>query len=151
MASIRLRNVCLDYPLYGAYDFSIKRLLLGRLIKEPSTTRTIRAIDDISIEASAGARIGRFGPNGSGKSTLLRLIAGVYPPTRGRVEITGTIMPLIGLNAGANLDFAAADNISLLLRISGQRPPAARHHRPMRSRCSLPSGQPHELRTAPRQ
>jgi homopolymeric O-antigen transport system ATP-binding protein len=124
-ASIRLRNVSLDYPLYGAYDFSLKRRLLGRLIKEPSTTRTIRAIDDMSIDAAAGTRIGLFGPNGSGKSTLLRLIAGVYPPTRGHVEITGTVMPLLGLNAGINLDFAAADNISLLLRISGQRPAPA--------------------------
>jgi lipopolysaccharide transport system ATP-binding protein len=125
MARIRLCNVCLDYPLYGAYDFSIKRRLLGRLAREPSTTRTIRAIDNISIEAAAGARIGLFGPNGSGKSTLLRVIAGVYPPTNGRVEITGTVMPLLGLSAGINLDFAAADNISLLLRISGQRPAAA--------------------------
>jgi hypothetical protein len=30
MASIILRDVCLDYPLYGAYDFSLKRRLLGR-------------------------------------------------------------------------------------------------------------------------
>jgi homopolymeric O-antigen transport system ATP-binding protein len=117
-----LSNACLDYPLYGAYDFSLKRRLLGRLIREPGTTRTVRAIDNISIEATAGARVGLFGPNGSGKSTLLRLIAGVYPPTSGRVEITGTVVPLLGLNAGVNLDFTAADNISLLLRISGRRP-----------------------------
>jgi lipopolysaccharide transport system ATP-binding protein len=125
MASIRLRNVCLDYPLYGACDFSIKRRLLGRFTKEPGRIRTFRAIDDISIEGAPGARIGLFGPNGSGKSTLLRLIAGVYPPTSGRVEITGAVMPLLGLNAGANLDFAAADNISLLLRISGRTPTSA--------------------------
>jgi lipopolysaccharide transport system ATP-binding protein len=33
MASIILRDVCLDYPLYGAYDFSLKRRLLGRLAR----------------------------------------------------------------------------------------------------------------------
>src|SRR5438552_7502244 len=125
MVSISLRDVSLDYPLYGAYDFSVKRRLLGRLINEQSETRTIRAIDDISIEASAGARIGLAGPNGSGKSTLLRLIAGVYPATSGHIGITGNVMPLLGLNAGANLDFVAADNISLLLRISGRKPTAA--------------------------
>ena len=27
MASITLRDICLDYPLYGAYDFSLKRRL----------------------------------------------------------------------------------------------------------------------------
>src|SRR5205823_4687604 len=125
MASITLRDVCLDYPLYGAYDFSLKRRLLGRLAGASAPIQTIRAIDNISIEASAGARIGLAGPNGSGKSTLLRLIAGVYPATSGHIEITGNVMPLLGLNAGANLDFVAADNISLLLRISGRKPTPA--------------------------
>lgn len=125
MAFINLNNVCLDYPLYGAYDFSLKRRLLGRLFRQPSEMRTIRAVDNISIEAKAGARIGLAGPNGSGKSTLLRLIAGVFPPTSGRREIAGNIVPLLGLGAGANLDFVAADNISLLLRISGRKPTPA--------------------------
>src|SRR5882762_1795524 len=125
MASISLRDVCLDYPLYGAYDFSLKRRLLGRLAGQSGPTRTIRAIDNISIEACAGARIGLAGPNGPGKSTLLRLIAGVYPATSGHIEITGNVMPLRGLDAGANLDFVAADNISLLLRISGRKPTRA--------------------------
>ena len=125
MVSISLRDVSLDYPLYGAYDFSVKRRLLGRLLNERSEMRTIRAVDNISLEAGAGARIGLAGPNGSGKSTLLRLLAGVYPPTRGRMQISGNIVPLIGLNAGANLDFAADDNIRLLLRISGHKPTQA--------------------------
>lgn len=125
MARLHLSNVSLDYPLYGAYDHSIKRRLLGRLINEPAETRMIRAIDNVSIEAAAGARIGLAGPNGSGKSTLLRLIAGVYPPTSGRIETTGSVMPLLGVNAGANLDFVAADNIRLLLRIGGHKPTAA--------------------------
>ena len=54
MASIILRNVCLDYPLYGAYDFSLKRRLLGRLAGASAPIRTISAIDN--IEASAGPR-----------------------------------------------------------------------------------------------
>jgi lipopolysaccharide transport system ATP-binding protein len=125
MANISLRNVCLDYPLYGAYDFSLKRCLLGPLVRESRERRTIRAIDNISIEAGAGVRIGLAGPNGSGKSTLLRLIAGVYPATSGRLDVTGNIMPLLGLNAGANSDLAAVDNINLLLRISGRKPTPA--------------------------
>lgn len=125
MVSISLRDVCLDYPLYGAYDYSFKRRLLGRLINEPSETRIIRAIDHVSIEAAAGARIGLAGPNGSGKSTLLRLIAGVYPPSSGELAISGNITPLLGLNAGANLDFVAADNIRLLLQIGGRKPTQA--------------------------
>jgi lipopolysaccharide transport system ATP-binding protein len=125
MVSISLRNICLDYPLYGAYDFSLKRRLLGRLIREQGEMRSIRAIDNVTIEAAAGARIGLAGPNGSGKSTLLRLIAGVYPPSSGNIAVRGNVMPLLGLNAGVNLDFVAEDNIALLLRISGHRPTRA--------------------------
>lgn len=125
MVSISLRNVCLDYPLYGAYDFSLKRRLLGHLIREPGELRIIRAVDDVTIEAETGARIGLAGPNGSGKSTLLRLIAGVYPPSSGSIAIQGKVVPLLGLNAGVNLDFVAEDNIALLLRISGRKPTRA--------------------------
>lgn len=122
MVSINLRNVCLDYPLYGAYDYSLKRRLLGHLIREPGEMRIIRAVDNVTIEADTGARIGLAGPNGSGKSTLLRLIAGVYPPSSGGIAIQGNVVPLLGLNAGVNLDFVAEDNIALLLRISGHKP-----------------------------
>jgi lipopolysaccharide transport system ATP-binding protein len=125
MASITLRDICLDYPLYGAYDFSLKRRLLGRLAGAAAPIQTIRAIDNISVQASAGARIGLAGPNGSGKSTLLRLIAGVYPATSGHIAVAGNVVPLLGLNAGVNMDFVAADNISLLLRISGRKPTPA--------------------------
>ena len=125
MAAISLHNVCLDYPLYGAYDFSLKRRLLGHLFREQGEMRIIRAVDNVTIEAEAGARIGLAGPNGSGKSTLLRLIAGVYPPSSGSVAIRGNIVPLLGLNAGVNLDFVAEDNIALLLRISGRKPTRA--------------------------
>jgi len=122
MVSVSLKNICLDYPLYGAYDFSIKRRLLGRLLGKYDEIRAVRALDDISLDAAAGARIGLIGPNGSGKSTLLRLIAGVYPATSGSMKIAGNVMPLLGLAAGANLDFGAVDNIRLLLRISGYKP-----------------------------
>lgn len=122
MVSVKLRNVCLDYPLYGAYDHSLKRRLLGHLIREPGQMRIIRAVDNVTIEAEAGARIGLAGPNGSGKSTLLRLIAGVYPPSSGSISVQGNVVPLLGLNAGVNLDFVAEDNIALLLRISGRKP-----------------------------
>ncbi len=42
-------------------------------------------LQDISGTIAAGQWVGILGPNGAGKSTLLRILAGVLPPSSGRV------------------------------------------------------------------
>jgi ABC-type multidrug transport system ATPase subunit len=46
-------------------------------------------IDDLAMEAAAGEIVGLVGKNGSGKSTLLMSIAGVLPPSDGRIVVDG--------------------------------------------------------------
>ena len=46
----------------------------------------IRAVDGASIELAKGSITGLIGPNGAGKSTLFNVIAGLFPPTSGRVR-----------------------------------------------------------------
>ena len=43
----------------------------------------------VDVEATAGEFVLVHGPNGSGKSTLLRIIAGLTPPSAGRVRWDG--------------------------------------------------------------
>jgi len=47
------------------------------------------ALDDVSLEISAGETLVIQGPSGSGKTTLLRLIAGLETPTQGQIQIAG--------------------------------------------------------------
>ena len=47
------------------------------------------ALDNISLEISAGKIVGLLGPNGSGKTTLIKLINGLLQPNKGRVLING--------------------------------------------------------------
>ena len=47
------------------------------------------ACDGASIEIAKGSITGLIGPNGAGKSTLFNVIAGVLPPTSGKVFMDG--------------------------------------------------------------
>ncbi len=48
------------------------------------------ALEDISLTIAKGERVSLVGPNGAGKSTLLHLMAGLYYPTKGKLEVEGT-------------------------------------------------------------
>ena len=56
----------------------------------------LRAVDGISLEVRRGDLLVVIGPNGSGKSTLLKCLAGLLPPTEGRVELGGADLAPIG-------------------------------------------------------
>lgn len=47
------------------------------------------AVDGVSFDVKEGETLALLGPNGSGKSTILRCVAGLMPPTSGRVTISG--------------------------------------------------------------
>ena len=46
--------------------------------------------------------LGIVGANGAGKSTLMRTIAGILPPSKGRVEVHGRVSTLLALGVGFN-------------------------------------------------
>jgi branched-chain amino acid transport system ATP-binding protein len=48
------------------------------------------ALDNVSIEVSAGQALAVLGPNGAGKSTLARAVSGLVPEQAGTVHFDGT-------------------------------------------------------------
>jgi ABC-type branched-subunit amino acid transport system ATPase component len=49
----------------------------------------LMAVQEIDFKLAAGARHALIGPNGAGKTTFINLLAGVLPPSRGRVLLKG--------------------------------------------------------------
>jgi branched-chain amino acid transport system ATP-binding protein len=47
------------------------------------------ATSDVSLSVKEGEILGLIGPNGAGKSTLFNVIAGLYPPSAGRIFFAG--------------------------------------------------------------
>ena len=116
---ISLSNVALDYPRVRKGVGFLREIITGRFNKQPNKKNWFRALDKIDLEVNKGEVIGIIGPNGSGKSTLLRVIAGIYAPDEGTVEVQGRITLLAGVGTGFNQDLTGRENISLTASIYG--------------------------------
>jgi ABC-type polysaccharide/polyol phosphate transport system ATPase subunit len=77
------------------------------------------SLDDINIEVRAGEMVAIVGDNGAGKTTLLKTIAGLYAPTRGRIEVAGEVALLAGLGVGMIDELSVAENIHLYGAVCG--------------------------------
>jgi branched-chain amino acid transport system ATP-binding protein len=54
------------------------------------------ANSNVSLEIAKGEILGLIGPNGAGKSTLFNMIAGLYPPSEGRILFGGEDVTKLG-------------------------------------------------------
>jgi lipopolysaccharide transport system ATP-binding protein len=118
MASILLEDCTLHLPIYGTINRSLKGAVMasatgGRIASATRNITVIEALRNISLEFRPGDRVGLVGHNGAGKTTLLRLIAGIYEPTSGRVDVQGRISSFINLGLGMDMEATGAENILL--------------------------------------
>jgi simple sugar transport system ATP-binding protein len=51
--------------------------------------RAVVAVEDLTLEIQPGEIVALVGDNGAGKSTVVKCLAGVYPPTSGRILLEG--------------------------------------------------------------
>jgi ABC-type polysaccharide/polyol phosphate transport system ATPase subunit len=111
-ARIRVEDVSVTYrtPLERAPTFKSTLLRLGR---RQRVIREIQALRDVSFEVPHGKVMGVVGANGAGKSTLMRTVAGILPPTQGRVEVQGRVSTLLSLGVGFNRKLTGRENVVL--------------------------------------
>ncbi|WP_125669954.1 MULTISPECIES: ABC transporter ATP-binding protein [Phascolarctobacterium] len=92
---------------------SLKDLLIKKIKFQSCSFDEFWALNNISFSVDKGESCALIGANGSGKSTMLKIISGILTPTKGSVEVNGSIAPLIELGAGFDYELTGRENIFL--------------------------------------
>ena len=124
MAHISLRQASVVLPIFNSSSRSLTNSLVsaatgGVLTAQRGGHISIEALKNLDLEISAGDRLGIMGHNGSGKSTLLRLLSGIYEPSSGKIERSGSIASLVDISLGINAESTGRENIFLRGKLMG--------------------------------
>ena len=121
MAYIKLDQASVEIPIYSNHNRSIKNSLLKNLTKDKVLPHSVKALNNITLDLRDGDRLGVMGPNGAGKSTLLRTLAGVYHPSSGNIDVSGSIASLIDISLGMDSEATGYENIRMRAIMMGMK------------------------------
>jgi ABC-2 type transport system ATP-binding protein len=110
--AIKVENVSKTFKLPHEKNTSIKSSVIN-FYKRNRTFEKQQALNGVSFEVKKGEFFGIVGRNGSGKSTLLKLLAGIYSPDEGSVQINGKLTPFIELGVGFSPELTGRENVFL--------------------------------------
>jgi ABC-2 type transport system ATP-binding protein/lipopolysaccharide transport system ATP-binding protein len=117
MSHITLENVCIDFPIFDSksrsFQNGIMQKVIGGRLSNRKRLMNVRALDNVNLNLNNGDKVGLIGHNGAGKTTLLRTLAGVYPPSCGKISSIGKIAPLFDISLGFDMEATGYDNILL--------------------------------------
>jgi ABC-2 type transport system ATP-binding protein/lipopolysaccharide transport system ATP-binding protein len=112
--ALALEGVSKHYSLAlqkEATDVKSMLLHLPRFLS--NARRPFVALDDVTVRVRRGESLGIIGPNGSGKSTMLRVMAGITPPTSGKLIANGRVVGLLELGSGFHQQITGRENALL--------------------------------------
>jgi ABC-type polysaccharide/polyol phosphate transport system ATPase subunit len=130
MSSIELRDVGIRFRTRAHRRIPLKDYLIGRFFRNSvNPFLDVHALADINLSITEGERIGLIGGNGAGKSTMLRLLAGIYPPTSGTIDVEGEIASLLDIGIGVQAEASGWENIAYRCYLNGDTPAQLREKR----------------------
>ncbi len=110
--AISVQDVNKTFKLPHEKQGSIKGLFVN-LFRGHRTYERQKVLKKVSLEIKKGDFFGVVGRNGGGKSTLLKLLAGVYTPDSGHIQVNGKLTPFIELGVGFNPELTGRENVYL--------------------------------------
>lgn len=110
--AIKVDNVSKEFKLPHEKQSNIKSVIIN-IGRRKSGYERQRVLNDINFEIKQGEFFGIVGRNGSGKSTLLKLLAGIYSPNKGSIQVNGKLTPFIELGVGFNPELSGRENVFL--------------------------------------
>ncbi|PID30391.1 polysaccharide/polyol phosphate ABC transporter ATP-binding protein [Candidatus Saccharibacteria bacterium] len=119
--AIAVEHVSKNFVLPHQKVTSIKDIFTHPLqaLRGGRTIEAQHALKDVSFQIKKGEFFGIVGRNGSGKSTLLKILAGIYMPSEGSVQVEGKLVPFIELGVGFNPELTGRDNVYLSGALNG--------------------------------
>jgi lipopolysaccharide transport system ATP-binding protein len=96
-----------------------QRAVTPALAKLRRATEETWGVRDLSFAIGPGEGVALIGPSGSGKTTVLRLIAGVFSPDAGRLQVNGRVGSLLSTEAGLLGLLTGRENAALLGVLAG--------------------------------
>ncbi len=111
-SAVIIKDLYKSFKLPHEQHSGIKQAIVN-LAKGKKGYEIQHVLEDVSFEINKGEFFGIVGRNGSGKSTLLKLLAGIYSPGKGVVQVNGSLTPFIELGVGFNPELTGRENVYL--------------------------------------
>ena len=108
--AIDVSNVTKRFRIYHEKRNSVYEAIIGRF-SDSKSYEDLVVLKNLSFSINKGEMFGIVGKNGTGKTTLLRIISGIYKPDEGSVMVNGSLIPLLALGAGFQMELTAKTNV----------------------------------------
>lgn len=118
---IVIQNLSIKFPLKYPNFNSLRHRIINLILQKKIGEKYYCALNNISLELKSGDRVALVGNNGAGKTTLLRAISDIYEPTKGNINVVGSIGSFIDLTMGMSMEATGKENIYIRGILGGMK------------------------------